>query len=65
VRVLEVACGTGISTRHLAKTLPAGSELVATDLNEAMLAHARAVNGALPGVTYAQADALDLAAYLQ
>ena len=24
-RVLEVACGTGISTRHLAGALPAGS----------------------------------------
>ena len=60
VRILEVACGTGISTRHLANTLPAGSEIVATDLNEAMLKHADQVNGALPGVTYAQADALDL-----
>jgi ubiquinone/menaquinone biosynthesis C-methylase UbiE len=59
-RVLEVACGTGISTRHLAHVLPVGSEILATDLNEAMLAHARKVNGALPGVTYAQADALDL-----
>jgi SAM-dependent methyltransferase len=60
-RVLEVACGTGISTRHLANTLPAGSEILATDLNDAMLAHAATVNGALPGVTYQQADALDLA----
>ncbi|MCH9675724.1 MAG: class I SAM-dependent methyltransferase [Gammaproteobacteria bacterium] len=59
-RVLEIACGTGISTRHLANALPAGSEIVATDLNEAMLEYARQVNGALPGVTYAQADALDL-----
>ncbi len=59
-RVLEVACGTGISTRHLAQTLPEGTEIVATDLNEAMLAHAARVNGDLPGVTYAQADALDL-----
>ncbi|MFT5390608.1 MAG: ubiquinone/menaquinone biosynthesis C-methylase UbiE [Gammaproteobacteria bacterium] len=60
VRILEVACGTGISTRHLANTLPSGSEIVATDLNEAMLKRAEEVNGALPRVTYAQADALDL-----
>jgi ubiquinone/menaquinone biosynthesis C-methylase UbiE len=60
VRILEVACGTGISTRHLAGALPVGSEILATDLNEAMLKHAACVNGALPGVTYSQADALDL-----
>ncbi len=59
-KVLEVACGTGISTRHLANTLPAGTEICATDLNEAMLGHAAKVNGELPGVTYSQADALDL-----
>jgi len=60
VRILEAACGAGISTRHLANALPAGSEIIATDLNEAMLAHARQVNGELTGVKYSQADALDL-----
>ena len=59
-RVLEVACGTGISTRHLAGAFSAGSEIQATDLNDAMLDHAAKVNGALPGVTYSQADALNL-----
>jgi ubiquinone/menaquinone biosynthesis C-methylase UbiE len=59
-RILEIACGTGISTRHLAHTLPEGTEIVATDLNEAMLSHAEAVNPDLPGVTWSQADALDL-----
>lgn len=58
--VLEVACGTGISTRHLAKALPIGTEILATDLNEAMLDHALSVNADLPGVTYSQADALYL-----
>lgn len=60
VKILEVACGTGVSTRFLATHLPVGSEILATDLNEAMLAHAARVNGSLPGVTYSQADALDL-----
>ena len=60
VRLLEVACGTGISTRHLARALPAGSEILATDLNQAMLDHAAEVNGDLPGVTYQQADAMAL-----
>jgi ubiquinone/menaquinone biosynthesis C-methylase UbiE len=59
-RVLEIACGTGIGTRHLSNRLPEGVTIVATDLNEAMLAHAKKVNGDLPGVTYEQADALDL-----
>lgn len=59
-RVLEVACGTGISTRHLAGALAPGSELTATDLNQAMLDHAQRVNGDLTGVSYSQADALDL-----
>lgn len=59
-KVLEVACGTGISTRHLATTLPDGTEITATDLNQAMLDYATHANGGLPGVTYSQADALDL-----
>ncbi len=59
-KVLEVACGTGIATRHLANTLASGTEILATDLNQAMLDHASKVNGELVGVTYSQADALDL-----
>ncbi len=41
-RVLEVACGTGITTRRLLARLPEDGVLFATDLNEPMLAHARA-----------------------
>ena len=58
-RVLEIAAGTGILTRHLATSLD-DAEIIATDLNQAMLDHAAVVNGSLPNVTYAQADALDL-----
>jgi len=60
VKILEVACGTGISTRHLANSLPNGSQIVATDLNDAMLSHAKRVNGNLSNVSYSQADALEL-----
>lgn len=60
VKVLEIACGTGISTRHLAGALPEESTILATDLNQAMLDHAAGVNGNLKGVSYSQADALDL-----
>src|SRR5215213_3717938 len=38
--VLELACGTGIVTRRLRDHLPPGARLVATDLNEAMIAYA-------------------------
>ena len=31
--VLELACGTGVVTKHLRGTLPAATRLVATDLN--------------------------------
>jgi ubiquinone/menaquinone biosynthesis C-methylase UbiE len=40
-RVLEIACGTGIVTRRLRAALPQGAELVATDLNPAMIERAR------------------------
>jgi len=42
MRVLEVGCGTGIVTRRLVARLAGRGDVVATDLNEAMLAHARA-----------------------
>jgi SAM-dependent methyltransferase len=40
-RVLELACGSGIVTRRLRRTLPGGAQLVATDLSDAMIAIAR------------------------
>jgi ubiquinone/menaquinone biosynthesis C-methylase UbiE len=39
-RVLETACGTGIVTRALTRSLPTGVSIVATDLNQPMLDHA-------------------------
>ena len=60
MRVLEVACGTGIVTRHLRDLLPAGSKLVATDLSEPMLAHARAKFGGDRHIEWQQADVLSL-----
>ena len=47
-RVLEVACGTGICTEHLWRAVPSGTEIVATDLNEAMLDFARQQRGTPP-----------------
>lgn len=58
-RVLETAAGTGVLTRALSARLPADVGITATDLNEPMLAQAKA---ALPDprVEWRQADALAL-----
>lgn len=57
--VLEVACGTGVVTRALAKSLPAACAITATDLNQAMVAHAERVGTSRP-VTWRQADVMAL-----
>jgi ubiquinone/menaquinone biosynthesis C-methylase UbiE len=53
--VLEVACGTGVVTRALATALPNSCEIIATDLNDAMVAHAELV-GTARTVSWRQAD---------
>ncbi|TPG48485.1 class I SAM-dependent methyltransferase [Rhodanobacter glycinis] len=58
-RVLEIAAGTGVATRAMAAALPEDCTIVATDLNQAMLDHARAV-GTARAVEWRQADALQL-----
>jgi SAM-dependent methyltransferase len=58
-RVLETAAGTGVVTRAMAQALPAQTKIVATDLNEPMLARAAAVGTARP-VLWQQADAQQL-----
>jgi SAM-dependent methyltransferase len=61
MRVLETACGTGIVTRRLADRIRGQGSLVATDLNEAMIAHGRANLPAGAGlVEWQQADATKL-----
>jgi ubiquinone/menaquinone biosynthesis C-methylase UbiE len=57
-RILETAAGTGVVTAALAEALP-DSEIVATDLNQAMLDVA-AQQVTAPNVSFRQADALDL-----
>jgi SAM-dependent methyltransferase len=54
-RVLETACGTGIVTRRLREVLPDDALLVASDLNEPMLAVARRTVGPA-NVQWTQAD---------
>src|SRR5689334_226086 len=42
-RVLDVACGTGAVARRAARAVGAGGQVVAVDMNPAMLAVARAL----------------------
>jgi len=58
-RVLEVAAGTGVVTRALARLLAPSAEIVATDLNQTMLDQAAAMRTERP-VRWQQADAMRL-----
>ena len=58
--MLEVACGTGIVTERLVRRLAGQGTLVATDLNDAMIAHARARIPADPALEWRQADGTSL-----
>lgn len=58
--VLELAAGTGILTRQLRNVLPAGCQLIATDLNSPMLEVAKRKFQPEEKVVIEQADAMDL-----
>ncbi|MGH7535772.1 MAG: class I SAM-dependent methyltransferase [Gemmatimonadales bacterium] len=60
VRVLEIACGTGILTERLVQRLAGQGTMIATDLNEAMIAHARARIPDDPALEWRQADGTSL-----
>jgi ubiquinone/menaquinone biosynthesis C-methylase UbiE len=58
--VLETAAGTGVLTRAMASRLPVNARIVATDLNQPMLDHARARTPDDGRIAWRQADALTL-----
>lgn len=58
--VLETAAGTGALTRAISADLGHNTRIVATDLNEPMLARARSQISGGPHITWQQADALAL-----
>jgi ubiquinone/menaquinone biosynthesis C-methylase UbiE len=58
--VLETAAGTGVVTRALAAQLPAGTRIVATDLNQPMLDRAKTQQPDPGRIAWQQADALSL-----
>ena len=57
--LLEIAAGTGVVTRAMAAALSGEVNIVATDLNPAMIERARAV-GTARNVEWRQADAMSL-----
>ena len=59
-RLLETAAGTGVLTRAIASRLPADARIVATDLNQPMLDHAKGRQPADRRIAWKQADALAL-----
>src|ERR1051326_2876158 len=58
--VLETAAGTGVLTRAMAARIPAQARIVATDLNQPMLDHARAQLSRDGSIEWRRADALAL-----
>jgi ubiquinone/menaquinone biosynthesis C-methylase UbiE len=58
-RVLEIAAGTGVVTRKLGRMLPSNVAIVATDLNQPMLDHAK-VSNTVRALEWRTADAMQL-----
>ena len=58
--ILETAAGTGAMTRAMAARLPPDAQIIATDLNPAMLDLARAAGAAEARISWQQADAQSL-----
>lgn len=56
-RVLDIACGTGVSSVALSVL---GAEIVGADFSQGMIAEAQKLRGETPGVTFQIADATDL-----
>jgi ubiquinone/menaquinone biosynthesis C-methylase UbiE len=59
-RVLEIAAGTGVVTRAMASQLPKTTQMVVTDLNPAMLEHAKSRMGEGRPIEWKVADAQEL-----
>jgi ubiquinone/menaquinone biosynthesis C-methylase UbiE len=58
--VLEIAAGSGVASRAIAKVLDPGASFVVSDLNGPMLARARSQQPDPERITWMEADCLDL-----
>lgn len=61
-QVLDVGCGTGASSKHIAEAVPQ-SRVWGLDISKAMLRQARADVGASDRITFVQGDAAALTSY--
>lgn len=59
-KILEIACGTGRVTNQLLKELPKKTEIVATDINPAMLNLAKEIVPNSKSITWQVADSMSL-----
>lgn len=62
-RVLDVGCGTGISTLALQRTLSYSPVIYAIDISESMLVQARERCKGIPGIYFVRGDAERLSEY--
>jgi ubiquinone/menaquinone biosynthesis C-methylase UbiE len=62
-RILDVGCGTGISTAAILRSLPSRPAVFGIDLSEAMLEKARSRFRGIPNVTFTKGDAECLTDY--
>ncbi len=62
-RVLDVGCGTGISTLALHNSLPYSPVIYAIDISESMLGQARERCKGIPGIYFVRGDAERLSDY--
>jgi len=58
--VLEIACGSGLVTRHVRARLDRSARIVATDLSAAMIDYARSKLSDVEGVEWREANAMEL-----
>jgi ubiquinone/menaquinone biosynthesis C-methylase UbiE len=62
-RLLDVGCGTGISTLALRKAFPSPPIIYAIDISDAMLVRARDRCKGIPGIYFVRGDAEQLSSY--
>lgn len=59
-RILEIAAGTGIATRHISQRISSNASLIVTDLNEGMLEIAKTKTVEKGNIEFRTADGQDL-----
>ena len=56
-QVLDIGCGTGVTSVELADRVAPGGQVTGVDISEPLLSHARALAAGRPDVTFSRSDA--------